>query len=73
MFNGKMGVQPILPITVPIKKIKGAAVNVTLTVMESLGVDGPLVSVHIELTDEYKYYAASKYKFGNNSCTFLRK
>ena len=37
-----MGMQPILSITVPIKNIK--PVNALVTVTESLGVNGPLIS-----------------------------
>ena len=37
---GKLGVQPILSVTVPIKKIKGAA-NVMVMVMELCGVNRP--------------------------------
>ena len=44
MLMGKMGMQPIL---CPSKKSKVPPVNVTVTMMDSLGVDGPLTNVQI--------------------------
>ena len=43
-FTGKVGTQPILPVTVPVKKSKVPRVNGA----ESLGMDEPLRSAHTE-------------------------
>ena len=42
MLMGKMGRQSILPVTVPVKKIKGAARQIRVKVMEPRGVNRPL-------------------------------
>ena len=41
-LTGKMGMQPILTVTVPIRKIKGAARQQYVDVTVSLGVNRPL-------------------------------
>ena len=45
-----MGMQPILPITVPVKTSKVPPVNVTVMVTESFGVNRPLDNVIFTLS-----------------------
>ena len=45
MSTGKLGVQPIPAVTIPVKKIKGTAGNVMVKVTELFAVDAPLLAI----------------------------